>query len=745
MANSQITVTTNPPNLVQVIDGSISVNGGGAGSIGPTGPTGPQGVTGPVGSYVVSINGLTGVVTGAAFTGTANTFIPLQSFVSGISSGESIKVQSLRIGHDFANDPSNTVVGTNAYNINDFTSNNTAIGFNAFLQGSLVAGQNTAIGSEALKGKPQFSNTAVGYKSLKDNTRSTNTAIGSESLENNINGFDNVAVGSRALRSGIVGSSNIGIGSEALTSFRGRDTIGIGWQVAQNLINGTGGIYIGTKANATEESTNEIVIGTQAVGLGSNTAVIGAATQTSATIYGLLNTPSGICASVVTSDGGYRVTSNAINLQTGITYTLLNSDNGKLLTFDSGSSVTVTIPSGLPVGFHCTALQLNTNGQVGFTAASGVTLKSYDSLFKITGQDGLATIWSYAPNVYNLSGNLTVGYDLYSPLTSAFTISDFQNIVERSATTLAFERSILENNQEKFASPGTRLSFQTNATDLKLNLYWNAKIYNVGDTTGTIIPPAVNNIGAVLENGTEIGTFTWNTPLIPGYITNIFGLTSGNKTISIVWPYAGGLELKSVELNPGSSITAASVPSTKIAVCGDSISQGFSSTKVTTTWAYLLRNLQNKQVINLANAGTVCEPDHGNALQGLTAIDAVIYMIGFNDYASQTPVNTFKSNVIQWIENGYVYQGRSGGTFYISSTIYSTFPTPGGGITLGSYRQAVSEAVDYTKISLDATNIVYVDGLSLMTNSSDRLDGTIHPNDLGASEIATSFDNELNS
>jgi hypothetical protein len=622
MTNPQITVTTNPPNLVQVIDGSISVSGGGS-------------ITG---NYVETFNGLTGAVTGVT-TGTSNTFIPRQNFLNGISAANGFTL-------------------TGRVNLNG----------QSFL--NLVSSVNGQTGSITNVAKRNEANIFTDSQTISG--PSSDLIVRDLSSNNSL----------------------ILIPEQQKISF-----------------------YNG-QFNSTVQLTS---------------------------VYEIND--SSITIKLPPKGGTLALTNDvvSVNSQTGITYTLLNSDNGKLLTFDSGSSVTVTIPSGLPVGFHCTALQLNTNGQVGFTTASGVTLKSYDSLFKIIGQDGLATIWSYAPNVYNLSGNLTVGYDLYSPLTAAFTISDFQNIVERSATTLEFGRSIVENNRERFASPGTRVSFQTNATDLKLNLYWNAEIYNVLDPTGTTIPPVVNNIGAVLENGTEIGTFTWNTPLTPGYTTNIFGLTSGNKTISIVWPYAGGLELKSVELNPGSSITAASVPSTKIAVGGDSISQGFSSTKVTTTWPYLLRNLQNKQVINLANAGTVCEAEHANALQGLTAIDAVIYMIGFNDYAAQTPVNTFKNNVIQWIENGYGHQGYSGGTFYISSTIYSTFPTPGGGITLGSYRQAVSEAVDATKISLDATNIVYVDGLSLMTNSSDRLDGTVHPNDLGASEIATSFDTELNS
>jgi hypothetical protein len=109
----------------------------------------------------------------------------------------------------------------------------------------------------------------------------------------------------------------------------------------------------------------------------------------------------------VSSDTGYRISSSALNTQTGTTYTFIAADNGEIVTFNNGSTTTVTVPTGLPVGFNCTAIQLGT-GLVGFTAASGVTLNAYASGFKIAGQHGSAALISYASNVYNLSGTLTI-------------------------------------------------------------------------------------------------------------------------------------------------------------------------------------------------------------------------------------------------------------------------------------------------------------------------------------------------
>lgn len=69
----------------------------------------------------------------------------------------------------------------------------------------------------------------------------------------------------------------------------------------------------------------------------------------------------------------------ATNTQTGTTYTLAASDNGKLVALDNGAAIAVTIPLNssvaLPVGAVIMMAQFD-NGQVTVTGASGVTVES---------------------------------------------------------------------------------------------------------------------------------------------------------------------------------------------------------------------------------------------------------------------------------------------------------------------------------------------------------------------------------
>lgn len=94
----------------------------------------------------------------------------------------------------------------------------------------------------------------------------------------------------------------------------------------------------------------------------------------------------------------------AINAQTGTTYSLQASDNGKVVTLSNGSAITLTIPAGLGVGFNCLCVQIGA-GQVTF-AASSTTLNQRQSFTKIAGQYGIASVVAYATNVFALGGDM---------------------------------------------------------------------------------------------------------------------------------------------------------------------------------------------------------------------------------------------------------------------------------------------------------------------------------------------------
>ena len=84
-------------------------------------------------------------------------------------------------------------------------------------------------------------------------------------------------------------------------------------------------------------------------------------------------------------------------------YTLLASDNGKVVVIDKSSAVTVTVPSGLGAGFNCSFVQKGA-GQVSFSASS-TTINNRQSHTKINAQYGVASIVAYAADTFVLAGD----------------------------------------------------------------------------------------------------------------------------------------------------------------------------------------------------------------------------------------------------------------------------------------------------------------------------------------------------
>lgn len=169
-----------------------------------------------------------------------------------------------------------------------------------FSRGGGNIATNTAFGENALQSNSGGQNTAFGRNALRDNnTGGSNVAVGRNALLTNIAGGSNTAIGLSTLSSNVLGSNNTAVGASSLTANTGIQNTAIGANAFLNKVGGDNNIAIGFNAgcflfpsgNLTEpldsifigvdsrapgnNQSNQIVIGNNARGLGSNTTVIG--------------------------------------------------------------------------------------------------------------------------------------------------------------------------------------------------------------------------------------------------------------------------------------------------------------------------------------------------------------------------------------------------------------------------------------------------------------------------------------
>ena len=230
---------------------------------------------------IALLDDVVGTVTGTGEAG----FIPVWSSTTGISASTIFELgTSIGIG---TQTPGAQLETTGNILVNGITigaganAGTVIIGENALSGNGGAGNYNTAIGQEAMRsqtgGFPQ-SNVAVGRQALQNiDDANFNTALGAYSMRSLSTGANNSSLGSSSLGSNTTGDNNIGIGKDA------------GKFLSSNAQNFTpnNSIFIGTETKAEGiGQTNQIVIGHGAVGLGSNTAVLGSATITKTRLHG---------------------------------------------------------------------------------------------------------------------------------------------------------------------------------------------------------------------------------------------------------------------------------------------------------------------------------------------------------------------------------------------------------------------------------------------------------------------------
>jgi hypothetical protein len=298
-----------------------------------------------------------------ARTDAAQTFTGVQTFSSDMI------VNSVNIGRGNGAIATNTAVGTDAISATATGTENAALGYNA-LKVVTSGARNAVVGSQAAKAlltgidnialgyralstaTSSESNTAIGSDALKalgDSTNDRNTAVGTGSFSNLTTGQYNVAVGQGTFLNATSGSNNVGVGKYA--GFRDTNDAGV---TSSNK-----SVFIGAETKPlSSTSTNEIVIGYDARGLGNNTMVLGNSLITQAKLFGALNLPNTTTSTTATT-GALTVAGGAgiaENLNVGgnakITGTLSIAGGtpgaGKVLTSTDNTGITTwETPAGV--------------------------------------------------------------------------------------------------------------------------------------------------------------------------------------------------------------------------------------------------------------------------------------------------------------------------------------------------------------------------------------------------------------
>ena len=86
-------------------------------------------------------------------------------------------------------------------------------------------------------------------------------------------------------------------------------------------------------------------------------------------------------------------------------YTISLGESGAVVTFNSAVDVTLTIPTGLPIGYNLSVYQLGI-GKITIAGAVGVSVLNRLAIYKTAGKDAGAGIVCTATNTFHVTGDL---------------------------------------------------------------------------------------------------------------------------------------------------------------------------------------------------------------------------------------------------------------------------------------------------------------------------------------------------
>lgn len=308
----------------------------------------------------------------------------------------------------------------------------------------------------------------------------------------------------------------------------------------------------------------------------------------------------------------------------------------------------------------------------------------------------------------------------YDPTHPAMSYSDHSGVTVTTERA-RFLRPMVFNDAYEHCAPGSRIRFRSDAPSMTVLLFFN----NLNTTA------AYNDVFLVFVNGVfyqEIDP-TNNRTAHPYAVNLSFG-TSQFRTIEILLPYCAGVDHSRVIQDPRYLLLKCLPrPSTRMMCIGDSITQSFSAAGIGQSWTMGVALNKNWELVNMGYGSSRTEHHMAGDDAGTIDPDVIVVMLGYNDFGSQTPLATFKTQYDTLLDN--LLEDTLAKIYVITPLWGSATNT----ITLAQYRTAIGEVVT----AIGSSRITQINGLTLATNSTASFPDGIHPNNAGSTEIATNL------
>lgn len=280
-------------------------------------------------------------------------------------------------------------------------------------------------------------------------------------------------------------------------------------------------------------------------------------------------------------------------------------------------------------------------------------------------------------------------------------------------------------------NPGTRIAFRTDATVPVARLYYSPRHRSATGRNGT---------GIYLIDGATRPDWTFQSSgsavvRPPEYVNVTFphpGM-AGFHTYEIVLPYGDSVEFLGLDIEPGAILEALpGARTTRYVAYGDSITHGFTASRIDQTYAYLVADHHHWQLLNSAIGGRASTPGDGEMVAALHP-DLVTVLMGGNDWQGGVPLEKYRANMLGFIRA--IRTRHPTVPIFLITPLWvpDSWAPPLAIVELDAYRTVLREIAAQ---SADR-HLHLVEGPALIDHDEQNFDRVaVHPNDRGFAMMA---------
>ncbi len=206
---------------------------------------------------------------------------------------------------------------------------------------------------------------------------------------------------------------------------------------------------------------------------------------------------------------------------------------------------------------------------------------------------------------------------------------------------------------------------------------------------------------------------------------------------AIVMPYGDSVDFRGLTLAGGTALErAAPRPAFRYVAYGDSVTHGFTASRVDRIYPYRVAAMRGWQTVNLGLGGRSARPTEGAAI-GALAGDLVTIGIGVNDWQGGVAPATYRENMRGLIAGLRAKQPRVPVHVITPLWVSERWKPAKAAYPLDAYRAALRTLVAELREGGDAA-LRLVEGPELIDADETYFDPVlVHPNDAGFAQLAT--------